>query len=99
MCPNIRRSRIAAFTLVELLVVIGIIGILAALLLPTLGRAKKKTTEIVCLNNLKQLGIAMHTYIHDNSDKLPYAGIRMVYPSLTQIREMTWDSLSELSWI
>ena len=64
------RRNLGAFTLIELLVVIAIIGILAALLLPSLSRVKRKTNEIVCLNNLKQLGIAMHLYLAEDNDKL-----------------------------
>ena len=93
MCPPIIRSKIGAFTLVELLVVIAIIGILAALVLPTLSRAKKKTNAIVCLNNLKQLGVAMNMYLHEHSDKVPYASIMMKYTTASDSREMTWDSL------
>jgi prepilin-type N-terminal cleavage/methylation domain-containing protein/prepilin-type processing-associated H-X9-DG protein len=93
MNPLKQRQKSGAFTLVELLVVIAIIGILAALVLPTLSRAKKMTTEIVCLNNLKQLGIATHTYLTDNNDKLPYAAIEMFEATVSATREMTWDSL------
>lgn len=60
-----------AFTLLELLVVIGIIAILAALLLPVLTAAKKKAAQTTCINNLKQLGLGMQMYVSDNRDYFP----------------------------
>lgn len=60
-----------AFTLVELLTVIAIIGILAALLLPVLQRGKDRANRVWCENNLAQMGIAFHSFAHDHNSKFP----------------------------
>jgi len=61
----------SAFTLFELLVVITVIGILASLLLPALGRASAEARSIACINNLKQLQFCWQMYALENNDTLP----------------------------
>jgi prepilin-type N-terminal cleavage/methylation domain-containing protein len=62
----------AGFTLVELLVVTAIIGLLASLLLPGLTGARQSALKAACLSNLRQTGVAIHTYAGDNSGQIPY---------------------------
>jgi prepilin-type N-terminal cleavage/methylation domain-containing protein/prepilin-type processing-associated H-X9-DG protein len=74
--PNPRvfgRCAVRGFTLIELLVVIAIIAILAALLLPSLNRAKIKAIGIQCMNNNRQMSVAWRMYTEDNRDTLLYA--------------------------
>lgn len=73
MNPNASSCRTLAFTLVEMLVVIAIIGILAALLMPVLNKAEQRAKRIVCVDDLGQVGLAFHTFSNDHNGKYPMA--------------------------
>src|SRR5262245_54641015 len=68
---NVQIQAGAGFTLVELLVVIAVVAILAALLLPTLARAKEEARQTKCASNLRQIALAVMLYADDHEDRFP----------------------------
>ncbi len=107
--PN-RRPNAAGFTLVELLVVIAIIGTLIGLLLPAVQAAREAARRNACGNNLKQLGLALHSYASANAragdGRLPYIAYQNdsrgandlgSSPPGTSVNNMLWQD--SVSWI
>src|SRR4051812_20755438 len=89
---NRTRRHAVAFTLVELLVVIGIIAVLVGILLPALQRARRQAMTIQCASNMRQVAQAMLMYINDHKGVLPPAGA----PVLPGLYENGWWLANEL---
>lgn len=85
-------SRKSAFTLVELLVVIGIISVLIAILLPALNKARAAANTVACASNMRQIVTAMLMYASENKGALP-AGVVTVSGAGWASNQYTWDDI------
>src|SRR3954454_23866835 len=83
MTSRPQRPRIAGFTLVELLVVIGIIALLISILVPALSKAREQSLRVKCLSNVRQLAMVTQMYANDNKMWLPFSswGQDSTYPN------------------
>jgi prepilin-type N-terminal cleavage/methylation domain-containing protein/prepilin-type processing-associated H-X9-DG protein len=90
-----RPNSTGAFTLVEMLVVIGIIGILASMMMPALARAKAKAHQTKCLNHMRQLDLALKMYAGDFNEEYP-ARLQRTNSWYVKLKQyyMTWEVLA-----
>ncbi|AMV31566.1 hypothetical protein VN12_05565 [Pirellula sp. SH-Sr6A] len=87
------RDRSDGFTLVELLVTIGVIGVLVALLLPAVQAAREAARKVPCKNNLRQVGIALHNY-HDTHKSLPTGCVEWrAWNAPPNRRQFAWSAM------
>jgi prepilin-type processing-associated H-X9-DG protein/prepilin-type N-terminal cleavage/methylation domain-containing protein len=79
----------SAFTLVELLVVVAVLGILAALILPVVNSSQKAANSAACVSNLKQIGVALFSYVADHDGAFP-SGANLVPPDPSYANPYLW---------
>src|SRR5689334_7448499 len=85
-----RGKKMSGFTLVELLVVIGIIAVLVAMLLPALNKARAAATTTSCQSQLRQIGFYLNIYTNDNKGWLPHPGWGGWFPLDGNGHNMSW---------
>ena len=85
-----RSHRSAAFTLVELLVVIGVIALLISILFPALGKARQQANLVTCQSNLRSIGQLMAIYTSDNRGYLPYGTGGIGFDNNGYLQAWTW---------
>lgn len=91
-----RFSADSAFTLIEVLVVVAIIGLLAAILIPSLARSRESARAVVCKTNLKEWGNAMLMYVNDNRGTLPFED--RPNPENDVNGDKVWDETGWVCW-
>lgn len=82
------RGQRSAFTLIEILVVLAIIGILAALLFPVFGRARENARRASCQSNLRQIGLGMEQYVSDYDESYPPEIVPLTSPKVTFVTQL-----------
>ncbi|MHC4395432.1 MAG: prepilin-type N-terminal cleavage/methylation domain-containing protein [Planctomycetota bacterium] len=87
-----------AFTLIELLVVISVISLVMAILMPVLAMARRQSKTVMCLSNLRQLGIAAHLYASNNNDYYPIAYMSDPDPMDSLAVYRYWDFVHIKDW-
>ena len=96
--PCLRQRDARGFTLVEALVVAGVIGVLASLILPAISNAKGKGYGVVCLNNMRQLALAWNVYAEDRDGYLAYNyGVSDTYATITNGQFLNWAN-NVMTW-